>query len=457
MWIAVGLGLWAGMGSAASVLLISIDGMKPEYVLGTESRNLKIPTLRGLVADGAYADGVTGVWPTITYPSHTTLLTGVAPAVHGITNNLEFDPERHFSGSWFWYAQQIRVPTLWQAAHARGLSTASVGWPVSVGAKDVDFLIPEYWRNFGGATESNPSDRYLIAELSRPPGLLEQMQAGLGPYMMGNDTSSSGDEIKTRFAIDILQRRKPAFMTIHLSSLDDAEHEHGPFSAAANRNLEAIDAMLSRLAQAARANDPDTVVVVVSDHGFASLTHRINLYVPFLKAGWMEVAADADAKSPHITSWRAEPWMAGGMAAIMLHDPGDARTLNEVGTLLRDLQRNPANGIASILDAGEILRVGGFPDASFLVVFQPGFYAGGNMSGDLVTGIAATQDGEMPGGHGFSPQFASMRAAFFAAGSGVARHRDLGLIDMRQIAPTVARLLSVPMPTATATPLELTR
>jgi predicted AlkP superfamily pyrophosphatase or phosphodiesterase len=91
------------------------------------------------------------------------------------------------------------------------------------------------------------------------------------------------------------------------------------------------------------------------------------------------------------------------------------------------------------------------------VVFQPGFYAGAEMSGDLVTPIAARNGGEAPGGHGFSPADASMRAAFFAAGSGIAHHRDLGVIDMRQIAPTVARLLSVPMPTAPAAPLELAR
>jgi len=133
-----------GSGQAAPVLMISIDGLKPEYVTEADARGLKIAYLRTLVRDGVYADGVIGVWPTVTYPSHTTLLTGVSPAEHGIYNNIEFDPEQHFAHAWFWYAGQIRVPTLWQVAHGAGLRTASVGWPVSVGATDVDWLIPEY-------------------------------------------------------------------------------------------------------------------------------------------------------------------------------------------------------------------------------------------------------------------------------------------------------------------------
>ena len=114
-------------GRAAPVLMISIDGLKPEYVTEADARGLKIAYLRTLVRDGVYADGVIGVWPTVTYPSHTTLLTGVSPSEHGIYNNAEFDPERAFSGAWYWYAAQIRVPTLWHVAHNAGLRTASVG------------------------------------------------------------------------------------------------------------------------------------------------------------------------------------------------------------------------------------------------------------------------------------------------------------------------------------------
>ena len=78
--------------SAQSLLLISIDGMRPDYVLKADEHGLKIPHLRKLLKDGAHATGVRGVLPTVTYPSHTTILTGVWPVKHHIYSNVVFDP-----------------------------------------------------------------------------------------------------------------------------------------------------------------------------------------------------------------------------------------------------------------------------------------------------------------------------------------------------------------------------
>jgi predicted AlkP superfamily pyrophosphatase or phosphodiesterase len=437
-------------GIAAPVLMISVDGLKPEYVFEAEQRGLKIPYLRSLLTSGTYADGVIGVWPTVTYPSHTTLVTGVSPAEHGIFSNAEFDPEQHFKESWFWYADQIRVPTLWRVVHAAHLTTASVGWPVTVGAPDIDFLIPEYWRITGRTKDLNPSDRYLIAALSRPVGLLAQMQKSLGPYLMANDTSLPGDEVKTRFAIDILRSHRPVFMTVHLSSLDDAQHGHGVFSAEANRDLEAVDGMLAELAAAAHAASPAGIVAIVSDHGFTALTHRVNLLIPFLRAGLVTTTFDPITQLPKLASWKAQPWAASGMAAIMLHDTADRGTEQAVGELLQSLAADPNNGIARIDGRAEIERHGAFPDAAFIVVMRPGFYLAASLTGELVSEFPAGH-----GGHGFTPEFPEMNAAFFIAGAGIARGRDLGAIDMRQIAPTLAQILGVGLSVGNHVPLNV--
>jgi predicted AlkP superfamily pyrophosphatase or phosphodiesterase len=434
---------------AAPVLMISVDGMKPEYVLDADAHGLKISFLRGLQRDGAFARGVIGVFPTVTYPSHTTLLTGVSPREHGIYGNLEFDPLRQHADSWYWYANQIRAPTLWHAAHAAGLSTASIGWPVSVGATDVDFLIPEYWRISRPTVELNPSDRHLIAALARPEGMLQALQTQTGPYLMGNDTSIGADETKTRFALEVLRTHKPKFMTIHLSSLDAAQHEHGPFSDAANQVLETIDGQLARLFAQALANDSNALVVVVSDHGFAPIAHRVNLYQPFIRANLLQASIDAQTKKLRVTAWKAQPWPAGGMAAIMLN-PADPAGEEEVRRLLQSLQADAANGIAEILERDAVQARGGFPDAAFLVLMKPGYYLSDDPTSELLTEIGGTH-----GSHGFSPDFPQMRAAFFVAGNGIARRRDLGVIDMRQIAPTVAQLLKVSLPSATAAPLRI--
>jgi predicted AlkP superfamily pyrophosphatase or phosphodiesterase len=213
--------------------------MKPDYVLEADKHGLKIPNLRYMVKEGAYAEGVVGVVPTVTYPSHTTMITGVWPDKHGIYANTTFDPEQKNQQGWYWYSEDIKAPTLWDAARAAGLATASVNWPVSVGAK-VNYLIPEIWR---AGTEE---DHKLLRALATPE-MLTALEKELGPYAepLGSDLAS--DRLRTKFAIAILHKYKPKFITVHLSSLDHIEHETDPFSPEANTLLEGMDELLGQL------------------------------------------------------------------------------------------------------------------------------------------------------------------------------------------------------------------
>jgi len=118
-------------------LLISVDGLRPDYVTQADEHHLRIPNLRRMIAGGTYADGVTGVFPTSpTQPHHAGHRR--LPAEHGILNNTRFDPERNLAGAWYWYADQIKTPTLWSAARDAGYTTASVSWPVTVDATSID-------------------------------------------------------------------------------------------------------------------------------------------------------------------------------------------------------------------------------------------------------------------------------------------------------------------------------
>src|SRR5262244_3887121 len=124
------LGLVAAVAAAQTatplVIMISIDGLRPDYVTAADTHGLKIPALRRFVTEGAFAEGVQGVIPTVTYPSHTTLITGVWPAKHGILANTIFDPLRAGQSAWYWYAEDMRAPTLWDAAATAGWTTASI-------------------------------------------------------------------------------------------------------------------------------------------------------------------------------------------------------------------------------------------------------------------------------------------------------------------------------------------
>lgn len=430
---------------AAPLLVISIDGLHPDYVIEAERHGLDIPTLRAYVHEGAYARGVIGVVPTVTFPSHTTLVTGVSPAKHGIVANTPFDPRHSNREGWYWYAEDIRVPTLWGAAAARGLSTASVNWSVTVGDTAIDYLIPELWRAV------NDEDVKLIRAVSRPEGALAQLEKQLGPYVNGYEDTVEADVVRTKFAVALLRERRPKFMAVHLIALDGFEHRDGPWTTSAFATLEALDDMIRDLEEAALANDPTTAVAIVSDHGFFATHTAVNLRVPFVAAGLIELDGPvAHGAVPTITSWQAQLIPSGGSAAVFLHDRADAGLRAKVRDVLAKVAAVPANGIERVVERGEIERSGGFPDADFVVDFAPGFYSGTALHGDLLA--PATSKGT----HGYRPDRPQMHASFFLKGRGIAP-QQLGIVDMRALAPTFAALLGIELPSAEQPALTIAR
>src|SRR3954471_7173932 len=179
--------------SRHALVVVSIDGMHPGYISDADQYHLKIPVLRRLYRTGAHAPGVRGVLPTVTFPSHTTLVTGVWPARHGIFNNTIFDPEGKDLGDWYWYSEDIRVPTLWKAAADAGYTVGSVSWPVSVGAPGITYNIPEYWRTF------TAQEMKLLRALSTP-GLMDELEKDLALIQMISTTRYrvTGNEQDTR-------------------------------------------------------------------------------------------------------------------------------------------------------------------------------------------------------------------------------------------------------------------
>lgn len=422
---------------AEPVLMISIDGLRPADVIEAEARGIKAPNLRAIMTGGAYAEGVVNVLPTVTYPNHTTLITGVAPSEHGISANTTFDPLQKNRQGWYWYTSDIKVPTLWDAVHSKGEGAASMGWPVSVGARTIDWNIPEIWR------AGSPDDLKLVEALSTP-GLVAELEDAAGlPLAAAQGQEAEADAARARFAASLIALKHPEFTTLHLVSLDHFEHEEGPGSDKAKAVLEAIDKAVGDLVAAARAAEPDLVVAVVSDHGFAPLTEDVNLMIPFIEAGL--IAYDAERKT--ITGWEAAPWGAGGSAAIVLARPDDKKLRKKVAALLEKLAGDPAMQIDEVIDAKEIARRGGGREASFWVGFKPGADMGYKLEGDLV--IPSWGKGT----HGYFPSRPEMRASFFIEGPGVPKGRNLGEIDMRDIAPTLAKIMEVKLDSATGKPL----
>ncbi|MEK6406589.1 MAG: ectonucleotide pyrophosphatase/phosphodiesterase [Acidobacteriota bacterium] len=423
--------------AAVPVVLISIDGLKPDYVLEADKHGLKIPNLRKLVAEGAHASGVTGVLPTVTYPSHTTMVTGVSPARHGVIANSPFDPYSKNLNGWYWYAEDIRVPTLWDACAKAGIATASVDWPVTVGA-NISFNIAQYWR------ADNAEDRKVIRALSTP-GLLREAEAAVGPYTDGNDYSVAGDVRRALFNVYLLEKKKPRFHLSYFGSLDDEEHRSGPYSAQTFVWLEKIDSIVGQLRQAAeKIGNGRAIICVVSDHGFKLTDKEVNLNSALREAGLIELNEQGKVKS-----WRAFAWYGGGSAGIMLRDEADSEARKIAGEVLNRLASDPASGVAKVVDRAAARGLGGFPDAVFVVALRSGYRLGSKLQGPATGAVR-------PGGtHGYAPDVPEMNSSFFIAGPGIAAGRDLGQIDMRDIAPTLATLLRVSLPSAEGHSLTL--
>ncbi|MEW6129739.1 MAG: ectonucleotide pyrophosphatase/phosphodiesterase [Acidobacteriota bacterium] len=412
------------------VVLLSIDGMKPDYILEADKLGLKIPNLRRLVKEGAFATGVKGMMPTVTYPSHTTMVTGVAPARHGIYANSPFDPFSKNQGGWMWYAEDIKALTLWEAVNHAGMKSSSVDWPVTVGA-NITFNIAQIWR------ASTAEDRKLLRAVSTK-GLLTEVEKAVGNYPEGYDYSIKAERQRSAINSYILENKKPNFHTGYFSALDEEQHSHGPYSKETYQTLEELDELIGNVrASAEKAGNGRAYFCVVSDHGFFKLNKEVRLNFALREAGLIELDEKGKLKS-----WRAIIWNSGATSAVILKDPNDRETKNKVRDILTRLVADEKSGVYKFFEGEELNQTGGFPNAAFIVCTKPEHYISGNFEGPITVG-------RLPGGgHGFLADFPEMNSAFFIVGPGIQAGKNLGVIDMRDIAPTLASLLGVKLPNA---------
>jgi len=411
----------------ATLLLVSVDGLMPSQILGAEALNVQVPNLRQMIKDGAYASGVRTVVPSLTYPAHATILTGARPANHGIAANLEFDPTRRL-GQWYWFSKDFQVSTLWDAARQAHIVTANVAWPVSVGAS-VDFNVPQFW----GTTKESANIRRATYDRK----LLRELSARVAPIPEGEDFSASADDVRASYVEYLIQHKHPAFITAYFGALDGVEHHTGPNSSFALRILERIDNQIGRLRRTLEAAAPDNAaLVIVSDHGFVAYHTEVELGVLLRERQVFQLNSDGS-----VLDWQAAAWTAGGTAAIILKDPEDLTTQTAVAKLIKDMLADPKFGVDRVFTKPNVDELGGFAGADFVLALKPGFKFGTKLSG------AALVD-KFGGTHGYLPDTPGMDAALFMVGQSVPRGRCLGRVDMRDIAPTLAALISVKLPQA---------
>ena len=407
------------------VVLISIDGL-PADVLNDPL--LHIPTLRRLIAEGASAEGMRCSFPTVTWPNHTTLVTGVAPAKHGVLANSYYDRAQQkvvalLPDPLFDKEEIVKVPTIYDIAHAAGLRTAAIIWPATRNAPSLDWTVPDcgtkvLWDRYGTAS--------WMEELRK-----EGIPVDLQESWVKNNGGVQRDWMYARAAAQVIRKHHPNLVLLHLVEVDHVEHAKGPrtpdaawaASQADDRVRDVIEAISS-----SGLKDRATVFVV-SDHGFFGFTKQIHVGVALKKAGLKAASVGQ-----------------GGASFVYVDGKGDAE---KVEAAFKDVE-----GIRRILHPREFPGLGmTTPDqdprmADLVLAAKEGYSFTDSADGDAIITETA-----LKGSHGYLPDDPRLYAMFIAWGAGIRRGARLPLTDSINVAPTVARILGLKFDHADGKPL----
>ncbi|HVR30626.1 MAG TPA: ectonucleotide pyrophosphatase/phosphodiesterase [Thermoanaerobaculia bacterium] len=410
---------------ADHVVLISVDGFRPDFYL---EDSWAMPMVRQMAREGAKAEGVRGVFPSVTYPSHTTIVTGALPARHGIYYNTPFE-EGGQTGRWYWEEEAIKVETLFEALRKAGGTTAAISWPVTVGAP-IDWVVPEVW------SLDPESDRLAPMREGSSPGLWRELEENAtGKLTLRNFSAAwmNRDDTTGAAAAYLLETKKPALLALHLLASDHFQHEDGRRSDRVLRALGAADRAISALVEAAERGGilERTAFVITGDHGFVDVRTTVAPNVWLVEAGLMTAAKD---RGP---AWKAAFLSQGGSAFLHLRDPRDRATVDRVRRLLQELPP-AAHRLFRVVEREELAAVGANPEVPLA------------LAAFLGVQFTSAGDGEAfrPGSggqHGYFPHdFPEIQTGFVGWGAGFRRGATAHVMGLEDVAPLIARILDVP-------------
>jgi len=401
------------------VIVVSLDGF-PAYTLRDPS--VPLPVLRRLMAEGASAEAMTPINPTVTWPNHTAMVTGVNAAGHGVIYNglpvrpgvgkgLRIEP-------WVPKPELVQARTVYDAAHEAGLTTAEIDWVAIYRPPTIDWSFPEL-----------PSADGKVEKEMLASG--EVTSDELATW--NKTTNILHDDVWMRAAAHIIEKHKPNLLLVHLLLTDQIQHAYGGKSQGANTALILADRQLQRILDAIdRAGIRDTTsLFVVSDHGFKAYHHAIHPNAILRQKGLLRSAQDCDG------------WVIseGGTAMVYV-------THEEKRPEVLAAMREPIPGVSQVIAPEEYAKWG-FPApvhngrmADLVLAASPDYAFDGVMQGAPVTDTAGPN-----GAHGYLNTDPDMNAILVAWGAGI-RHVQTGPKPNVDVAPTIARLLGFEFPKA---------
>ncbi len=413
----LGFGSLLAQGTAASkgpkVVVISLDAFGAESL---HDPHLPAPTLRELMKAGAYAVSMRPINPTVTWPNHTSMVTGVNASKHHvvvnglIVNQRMVTPPRIDSNAP--KSKLVAVPTVYDAAHKAGLTTAEVDW---VAIEKADGIT---WR---------------FAERPDPNGLIEGelMKDGVVSrddlVHFGRPSQAWRDRIYTAAAADIIRRHHPDLMLFHLLALDSIEHETGFGNNSGRNTIAFLDDRLKEIVDAVReAGELErTTFLIVSDHGQQSVYKQLHANILLKQAG-LQGGANPTFCIPE-----------GGFALVYQKHA----TAGSTAALKAVFAGKP--GVRAALAPEEAAK-DGWPvpattdQAADLLLYAANGYE--FSEGDAREFVTDTKE---VGAHGYPNTEPLMQAIFVASGAGIVAKGEIPAFENLDVAPTIARLLHV--------------
>jgi predicted AlkP superfamily pyrophosphatase or phosphodiesterase len=411
------------------VVLITIDGLPASAF---DEPRPPMPTVLRLAREGARARRVTTVNPAMTWPAHTTIVTGVTPARHGLLLNGLL--VREGPGKPLRFQQRpredlVRVPTVYDLAHAAGLTTALVDWIPDQDGGPVAWSFPERPDPKGAAEQALVADGVFAPE-------------DMSDFF--KSTIVWRDEAWTRAAVHFLKTHKPNLLLLHLLAVDTSGHRHGPRSIVAAPAAAALaDTRVRDILDALRdAGIADrTTVIVMSDHGFRPIKTIVRPNAILLREGLLT----ADAEKKAATACEAYAITEGGTAFLYATDPAKREaTVARLRGIFGSVE-----GIARILGPEEFAAAG-YPApgpqsqmGDLVLVAKEGYGFWHDVGGEPV---GEAREGVTPvGHHGFPAEDPEMDAFLVAWGRGIRPGASIERARLVDVAPTVAALLGLKM------------
>jgi predicted AlkP superfamily pyrophosphatase or phosphodiesterase len=425
-------GLIGAVGTAGSqvpapgsnhVVLISLDGFAGWAM---DDPHLPVPTLRRLAREGAMArDGMLPVNPTVTWPNHTSMVSGVSSARHGLLFNGLLIREPGVPPRiepWRDRKEMVHARTLYDAAHERGLTTAQVDWVAIQNAPTITWEFPE-----------RPDPDGQIAREMVAAGLISRED--VETFHTRNIVWR--DHIWTEAGMHILRQHRPNLLMFHLLNLDSTQHRYGPRTPAAASVMALADAHVEAIMRTLDETGlaPRTSVFVVSDHGFKTVKRHVRPNAAFQKAGLLQ------AEQEKVTRAEAYAMSVGGsaMVYVTVPDPSGAVIQRAKDALAR------VEGIASIVEPADFAGYGlPHPDTSDQVgvlwlTAADGYAFTAAVGDEVVVDTAPTS----LGAHGYEASDPDLRALFIAHGRGIRPGVTVDGVRTLDLAPTMAHLLGL--------------